>query len=118
MREAVIPTIREVQEAVAARWGVTVLDLVSQRRTQPAVRLRQIAMWLCRHTTLHGYPPIGRAFGDRDHTTVMHAIRRVDEMLERSPELALELAQLRYALNSGESVDSVEKRRAMMRLVA
>lgn len=113
-----IPTIREVQDAVSRRYGVPVLDLVSQRRTQPAVRVRQIAMWLCRHTTQHSYPPIGRAFGDRDHTTVMHAIRRVDEIAARDPDVAAELAALRFALSRGDSGDSVEIRRGMVRLVA
>ena len=118
MRDDTIPTIREVQEAASRRFGVPVLDLVSQRRGQPATKVRHIAMWLCRHSTLHSLKEIGRAFGDRDHTTVIHAIRRVDERIAADPDVAADLGDMRHRLNAGDSGDSVQMRRGMMRLVA
>jgi len=118
MRDAVIPTIREVQEAVLATCGGTLLDMKSQRRDRPTARLRQIAMWLCRHTTYHSLNEIGRGFGGRDHTTVAHAIQKIGGMAAESPELAAELAALVIRLQRGDYGDSVRNRRAMMRLVA
>lgn len=73
------PTIAAIQAAVAARFHVTVLDLVSAR--QAAVRPRQVAMWLARHTTPHSLPVIGRAFNHRDRTTVAHAVWRIDTLM-------------------------------------
>jgi Bacterial dnaA protein helix-turn-helix len=75
------PTISAIQTAVADGFGVTLLDLLSRRGARAIARPRQVAMWLCRHTTLASLPEIGRAFGGRDHTTVMHAIARVDELM-------------------------------------
>ena len=71
-------TIHEIQVAVALRCGVTVLDLVSQRQSRAIYRPRQVAMWLARHLTPAAIRAIGRAFGDRDHTTVLHAIWVID----------------------------------------
>jgi Bacterial dnaA protein helix-turn-helix len=75
------PTILRIQLAVADRLGVTVFDLLSRRRARKIARPRQIAMWLARHTTPCSLPEIGRAFGGRDHTTVMHAIARIDGLM-------------------------------------
>ena len=71
-------TIHEIQVAVALQCGVSVLDLVSQRQGRAFYRPRQIAMWLARHLTPAAIRAIGRAFGDRDHTTVLHAIWVID----------------------------------------
>jgi len=87
------PSIPDIQSAVADTFGLTVLDLLSRRRARAVSRPRQVAMWLCRHTTLHSLPEIGRAFGDRDHTTVMHAISRVDELMAADPVFAARVRQ-------------------------
>ena len=71
-------TIHEIQVAVALQCGVSVLDLVSRRQGQATYRPRQVAMWLARHLTPCAMREIGRAFGGRDHTTVMHGIDRVE----------------------------------------
>ena len=71
-------TIHEIQVAVALQCGVTVLDLISRRQGRATYRPRQVAMWLARHLTPCAMREIGRAFGGRDHTTVLHAISRVD----------------------------------------
>jgi chromosomal replication initiator protein len=84
-------TIQDIQKLVAAAFGVTVCDLLSDRRRQAAQR--QVAMWLCRHTTPCSLPTIGRAFS-RDHTTVEYAIKRVDQRMAHDAEFAGTILQL------------------------
>ena len=66
-------TIDAIKRAVANLGKVTIRDMESSRRA--SAPWRQLAMWLCRHATRASYPAIGRAFGDKDHSTVMHACR-------------------------------------------
>ena len=110
-----IPTIQQIQEFVARGFRVTVLDILSRRRDQPTTYARQVAMWLCRHATLHSLSEIGRAFGDKDRTTVFHAIKRVDEAMAVDPQAAAVMWQLLHSVNNGCSVDT---RRARLRVVA
>jgi chromosomal replication initiation ATPase DnaA len=86
-------TIHDIQRLVASRMGATALDLVSAR--QASARPRQVAMWLARHTTPASFPAIGRAFGNRDHTTVMQACRRVDALMAADPAFAAVVSELR-----------------------
>ena len=86
-------TIHDIQRLVAARMGVTMCDLLSDRRAP--VRSRQIAMWLARTTTTASFPAIGRAFGNRDHTTVLQAVRRVDALMAADPGFAAVVSELR-----------------------
>jgi len=88
------PSIATVQEIVARRFNVRVTDLRSQRRDQMATHARHAAMYLCREHTRFSLPVIGRHFGGRDHTTVMYAIRRVEERRAESPEVAEAMAGL------------------------
>jgi chromosomal replication initiator protein len=108
-------TIHDIQRIVAQRFGVTVLDLVSARRGREQARPRQVAMWLSRHTTLHSLPEIGRAFGDRDHSTVIQAIRRVDERMAADADFA---GTVWTILQAVDPVESAEIRRMRMRAVA
>ena len=73
-------SIRRIQKTVAAFYNVSVLELRSHRRTMPVTFYRQIAMYLCKELTTHSLPAIGRQFGGRDHTTVLHAWRKVEPM--------------------------------------
>ncbi len=98
------PTIRAIQVAVAARFGVTVLDLLSDRQGVAIARPRQVAMWIARHVTLHSLPEIGRCFGERDHTTVMHAVRRVDELMGADAGFAVLIWSLRASVENVEGV--------------
>jgi chromosomal replication initiator protein len=86
-------TIHDIQKLVASRMGATMLDLVSAR--QASARPRQVAMWLCRHATPASFPAIGRAFGNRDHTTVMQAVRRVDALMAADAGFAATVHGLR-----------------------
>lgn len=70
--------VADIQAAVARHFGITVIDLISERRAVAIARPRQIAMYLAKRLTLRSLPDIGRRFGDRDHSTVIHAVRRIE----------------------------------------
>src|SRR4029077_4020543 len=89
------PTIRRMQGAVAERYGLTVIDLVSDRRGRSEARPRMLVMWLAKHCTTHSLAAIGRHFGGRDHSTVAHAVRRIDELMRTDAALAQAAAALR-----------------------
>lgn len=74
--------IEDIQRVVAKHFNVSRADILSARRTAGVVRPRQIAMYLSKSLTLRSLPEIGRRFGGRDHTTVLHAVRKIDEMYE------------------------------------
>ncbi len=75
-------TIENIQKTVAEYYKIRVADLLSKRRSRSITRPRQIAMSLCKELTNHSLPEIGDAFGGRDHTTVLHACRKVKELKE------------------------------------
>jgi chromosomal replication initiation ATPase DnaA len=74
-------TIAQIQHETAAHFGVKLTDMLSARRTAGIVLPRHIAIWLAANHTDHSMPNIGRHFGGRDHSTIMHAIRRIDRMM-------------------------------------
>ena len=80
--QAKLVTIENIQRTVAAYFKVRVADMHSKRRSRSITRPRQIAMALARELTNHSLPEIGDAFGGRDHTTVIHACRRVKALKE------------------------------------
>lgn len=71
------PTIKAIQVAVCNAAGVSMMDLVSPRRVKHLIRARHVAMMLCKRLTGRSYPEIGRRFGGRDHTTVLHALEKM-----------------------------------------
>jgi hypothetical protein len=73
--------ISEIIQIVANAYYVPALDIISDRRTATIVRPRQEAMWLCKKFTLLSLPAIGREFGGRDHTTVLHAVRKIEALV-------------------------------------
>lgn len=91
-------TIDEIQKAVADHYNVRVADMHSARRSRVVARPRQVAMYLAKNLTTHSLPDIGRKFGGRDHTTVMHAIRKVDELKSTDISLVEDIAILMRAL--------------------
>jgi chromosomal replication initiation ATPase DnaA len=80
--------VDQIQRAVCEQYGVSRDDIVSARRTANIVRPRQVAMYLAKTLTLRSLPDIGRRFGGRDHTTVLHAVRKITAATERDPELS------------------------------
>ena len=73
-------TIEEIQKQVASHFNVRISDMHSARRARSVARPRQVAMYLAKQLTSRSLPEIGRKFGGRDHTTVMHAVRKVEEL--------------------------------------
>lgn len=80
------PLVSEIQAEVACHFGLTVADLLSERRSRRFARPRQFAMYLCRELTNKSLPEIGRRFGSRDHTTVMHAMKTMEQVRADSAE--------------------------------
>ncbi|HZT20118.1 MAG TPA: chromosomal replication initiator protein DnaA [Dongiaceae bacterium] len=73
-------TIEEIQRRVAEHFNIKLADMHSERRARAVARPRQVAMYLSKQLTTRSLPEIGRKFGDRDHTTVMHAVRKIEEL--------------------------------------
>jgi hypothetical protein len=90
--------IEEIQAAVERHCKVDHVELISARRTASLVRPRQIAMFLCRNLTPNSLPVIGRKFGGRDHTTVLHAVRKIEWLRTRDQDLASDIAAIGRAL--------------------
>jgi len=80
--QAKLVTIENIQKTVAEYYKIRIADLLSKKRTRSIVRPRQMAMSLCKELTNHSLPEIGDAFGGRDHTTVIHACRKIAELKE------------------------------------
>ena len=93
--------VAEVQNAVAARFGVRVADIKSKKRTKTLVFPRQLAMYLSRDLTELSYPEIGRHFGGKDHTTIMHACRKIEKEKEKGGDVALMIDALTRTLQLG-----------------
>jgi chromosomal replication initiator protein len=87
-------TVDDIQKAAAEHFGLKQADLISERRNRAIARPRQAAMWLAKQLTTRSLPDIGRRFGGRDHTTVLHAVRRIDELKASDPQLARDLESL------------------------
>ena len=81
-------TVDIIQKAVAEHFGLKQADLISERRARAVARPRQVAMWLAKQITTRSLPDIGRRFGGRDHTTVLHAVRRIESLKAEDPVLA------------------------------
>lgn len=92
--------IDEIQKIVSKHFGVSRSDILSSRRTRSIVRPRQIAMYLSKHLTSRSLPEIGRRFGDRDHTTVLHAIRKIGELMQDDTTLKDDVELLKRLLIS------------------
>ena len=91
-------SIEEIQTAVARYCKVAQPDLISARRTADVVRPRQIAMFLAKTLTPNSLPVIGRKFGGRDHTTVLHAVRKIENLVNTDGALAEEIELLKRQL--------------------
>jgi chromosomal replication initiator protein len=87
--------IEDIQKVVSRHFNVSKSDLLSSRRTRTIVRPRQIAMYLSKMMTPRSLPEIGRRFGGRDHTTVLHAVRKIEELINGNRALGDEVELLR-----------------------
>ena len=93
-------TIEEIQKKVAEHYNIKIGDMHSPRRARAVARPRQIAMYLSKQLTARSLPDIGRRFGGRDHTTVMHAVKKVEELRSIDSEFAEDVELLRRMLEA------------------
>ena len=91
-------TVEEIQRKVSEHFSIRLSDMIGPKRVRTIARPRQIAMYLAKHLTTRSLPEIGRRFGGRDHTTVMHGVRRIEELRGTDSQLADDLDMLRRAL--------------------
>jgi chromosomal replication initiator protein len=91
--------IEDIQRIVSRHYNVSRQELVSNRRTRVIVKPRQIAMYLSKTMTPRSFPEIGRRFGGRDHTTVLHAVRKIEELISADQKLSHEIELLRRLIN-------------------
>ena len=93
-------TIDEIQRKVAEYYHLKMTDLLSARRAREVARPRQVAMYLAKKLTPRSLPEIGRRFGGRDHTTVMHAVKRIDELRAADREIDADVVHLTRLLDA------------------
>ncbi|WP_159996122.1 chromosomal replication initiator protein DnaA [Roseomonas sp. 18066] len=93
-------TIEEIQRKVAEHYNIRLTDMSSARRARNVARPRQVAMYLAKQLTSRSLPEIGRRFGNRDHTTVMHAVSRVAELMQADSTFAEDVELLRRMLEN------------------
>ncbi len=91
-------TIDEIQRKVAEHYNIRMTDMHSARRARNVARPRQVAMYLAKQLTARSLPEIGRKFGGRDHTTVMHAVRKIEELMDDDAQIAQDVEIVRRAL--------------------
>jgi chromosomal replication initiator protein len=91
-------TIDEIQRRVSEHFNIRLSDMIGPKRTRTIARPRQIAMYLAKQLTTRSLPEIGRRFGGRDHTTIMHGIRVIDELRQSDPQMGEDVDLLRRLL--------------------
>ncbi len=91
-------TIDEIQRKTAEHYNLRMTDMHSARRARAVARPRQVAMYLAKQLTSRSLPEIGRKFGGRDHTTVMHAVRKIESLMEEDAQIAQDVDIVRRAL--------------------
>ena len=94
-----VVTIDEIQKKVSEHYNIRVADMSSARRLRSIARPRQIAMYLAKQLTIRSLLEIGRKFGGKDHTTVMHAIKRIEQLMQDDRELSEDIALLTRVLH-------------------
>ena len=92
-------TIEEIQRRVAEHYNIRLTDMASPRRARAVARPRQVAMYLAKQLTQRSLPEIGRQFGNKHHTTVMHSIGKIDEQRRTDKDLHRTLNKLQDQLN-------------------
>lgn len=93
-------SIEEIQRQVAEHYNIRLAEMIGPKRLRSFARPRQVAMYLCKQMTSRSLPEIGRRFGGRDHTTVMHGVKRIEELRIQDAQIAEDLEILRRTLES------------------
>lgn len=95
-------SLRTIVLTACDYYGMSPTVLLAERRTRLFVRPRQVIMWLCRQHTGRSLPAIGTALGGRDHTTVLHGCRKIEELRKKNPEVAEQIADIEKLLRKAE----------------
>ena len=93
-------TVEEIQRKVSEHYNIRLSDMIGPKRLRAYARPRQVAMYLAKHMTSRSLPEIGRRFGGRDHTTVMHGVKRIEELKQSDGQIAEDLELLRRSLEA------------------
>ncbi len=93
-------TVEEIQRKVSEHYAIRLSDMIGPKRVRSIARPRQVAMYLAKQLTARSLPEIGRRFGGRDHTTVMHGVRRIEELKVTDSQIADDLEMLRRTLEA------------------
>jgi chromosomal replication initiator protein len=96
--ESGVVTIQQIQKAVASTYKLTGEELISKNNARQISHPRQVAMYLCKHLTKHSYPEIGRAFGGKHHTTVMHSVEKIEASIATDETLQRLISELSESL--------------------
>ena len=91
-------TVDKIQNVVSNFFNISLSDMLSQRRSRPLARPRQIAMYLSKKMTSRSLPEIGRRFSNRDHTTVIHAVKTISRLSEQDDEMKKNINQIKSLL--------------------
>ena len=98
LNKARVVTVDKIQNIVSRYYDITLTEMLSQRRSRPLARPRQIAMYLSKKMTTRSLPEIGRRFANRDHTTVIHAVKTISKLSESDEEMKKNLLQIKDIL--------------------
>ncbi|WP_291727972.1 chromosomal replication initiator protein DnaA [Leisingera sp. F5] len=93
-------TVEEIQRKVSEYYNIRMSDIIGPKRLRSYARPRQVAMYLCKQLTSRSLPEIGRRFGGRDHTTVMHGVKRIEELKTTDGQIAEDVEMLRRSLEA------------------
>src|SRR6056297_487739 len=93
-------SVEEIQRKVSDHYNIRLSDMIGPKRLRAFARPRQVAMYLCKQMTSRSLPEIGRSFGGRDHTTVMHGVKKIDELRQKDAQIADDLELLRRSLEA------------------
>ena len=93
-------SLEDIQRNVATFYNVKVIDLKSKKKLKILSHPRQVAMYLCRKYTQKSFPEIGKTFGGKDHSTVMHAVRKISQMAQEDPVFKKDLDSIEKIVES------------------
>ena len=93
-------SVEEIQRKVSEHYNIRLSDIIGPKRLRAYARPRQVAMYLCKHHTSRSLPEIGRRFGGRDHTTIMHGVKRIEELKASDGQIAEDVEMLRRQLEA------------------
>ena len=90
--------VESIQNLVASHFNLNIQELLSPRRSRSLARPRQIAMYLAKQLTTNSLPDIGRKFSNRDHTTVIHAVKKIDQLIKNDNEIKQNVDEIKKKL--------------------